>query len=84
MSKKLKHKDIIDDVITPKTNDAILINLNSYAKQIIEKYKGCDKVFSLPVLENQLTNDYLKIIANKIGINAPVYFAYYQGKKKYN
>lgn len=84
--KKLKHKDITDDIIrvvTQKTSDTITINLNSFAKNILEKYKNYDKTFALPVIENQPMNDYLKIIAKKIGIDAPVHFAYYQGNKKY-
>ena len=84
--KKLKHKDIDGDIIhivTQKTSDTININLNNYAKQILDKYKEYDKVFALPVVENQPMNDYLKVIAKKIGIDSPVHFAYYQGNKKY-
>lgn len=84
--KKLKHKDIDGDIIhvvTQKTSDMININLNNYAKQILDKYKEYDKVFALPVVENQPMNDYLKVIAKKIGIDSPVHFAYYQGNKKY-
>ena len=60
---KVRRTDIVDDtlyVTTQKTNDRLPINLNSFAKEILEKYK--DTKFpgglALPVITNQKMNNY--------------------------
>lgn len=73
----LKRTDIEGDtmyVTTVKTNDRLPINLNSFAKAILDKYK--DENFSygraLPVLANQLMNRYLKNLCELAGFNKPI------------
>ena len=60
---KVRRTDIVDDtlyVTTQKTNDRLPINLNSFAKEILAKYK--DTKFpgglALPVITNQKMNNY--------------------------
>ena len=84
--KKLKHEDISDNtihIVTQKTSDTITINLNDYARQILDKYQDYDDTYALPVIAMQPMNDALKIIAKMVGIDAPVHYAYYQGNNKY-
>lgn len=73
----LKRTDITDDILyitTQKTHDRLPINLNKYAKAILEKYK--DERFpdglALPVITNQKMNEYLKDICELCGFNTPI------------
>ena len=74
---KLCRSDIDKDYIyvtTQKTHDRLPIDLNSYAKAILNKYSG--KIFkgnrALPVMTNQELNIYLKQLCELCGINEPV------------
>ena len=72
----LKRTDIEGDtmyVTTIKTNDRLPINLNSFAKAILEKYKDQEYPYgrALPVLANQLMNRYLKNLCELAGFNKP-------------
>ena len=74
---QLKRSDIIGDVMyitTQKTNDRLPINLNSFAKAILDKYK--DSQFpgdlALPVISNQKMNHYLKDLCELCEINEPI------------
>jgi len=68
----------IDDnfihVVTQKTHDSLPINLNSYSRAILDKYKDCkfkrDK--ALPVITNQQMNAALKDLCELCGINEPI------------
>lgn len=83
---KLKHEDITEDrihIVTKKTSDSININLNDTARAILDKYKDFDETLALPCVATQPMNNYLKKIAELMGIDAPVYHAYYQGNKRY-
>ena len=73
----LKRTDIDGEYIyitTQKTNDRLPINLNKYAKAILEKYKG--EKFpdnrALPVITNQRMNEYLKDVCELCEINTPI------------
>ncbi len=61
-------------IITVKTNDTLVIELNKYSSAILEKYKGIpfpnDK--ALPVISNQRMNEYLKELGKICGIDTPV------------
>lgn len=67
------HEDYID-ITTQKTNDHLPINLNSYAKAILDKYK--DERFpgglALPVISNQKMNDYIKELCELCEFNDPI------------
>ncbi len=67
------HEDYID-ISTVKTNDHLPINLNAFAKEILNKYK--DEKFpgglALPVISNQKMNDYIKELCELCEFNAPI------------
>lgn len=74
---KLCRNDVDQDYIyvtTQKTHDRLPIDLNSYAKAILDKYSN--KHFkgnkALPVMTNQELNIYLKQLCELCGINEPV------------
>ena len=73
----LKRTDIAGDYIyitTQKTNDRLPINLNKYAKAILDKYKGqrFPGGLALPVITNQKMNEYLKDLCELCEINEPI------------
>lgn len=67
------HEDYID-ITTLKTYDHLPINLNTFAKEILEKYKDCKfpKGLALPVICNQKMNDYIKELCELCEINDPI------------
>lgn len=84
--KNLKHADIRDGIIhivTVKTADNILINLNDFSQAILDKYKDNDKTFALPVCASQVMNREIKQIGKLAGIDASVKKIYYKGNKRY-
>jgi len=73
----LKRTDISGDYIyitTQKTNDRLPINLNSFAKEILDKYKDFKfpDGIALPVISNQKMNEYLKDVCELCEINEPI------------
>ena len=83
----LRRSDIKGDhieVTTVKTSDSLIIELNNHSKAILDKYKDVafedDKV--LPVITNQKMNDYLKELAEQVGIDEPVRQTYYRGNER--
>lgn len=73
----LKRTDIEGDtmyVTTIKTNDRLPINLNSFAKAILEKYKDQEYPYgrALPDLANQLMNRYLKNLCELASFNKSI------------
>ena len=72
------------EVTTVKTSDSLIIELNNHSKAILDKYKDVafedDKV--LPVITNQKMNDYLKELAELVGIDEPVRQTYYRGNER--
>lgn len=84
---KLSKSDIGRDCIyvtTQKTHDRLPIDLNSYAKAILDKYSG--KTYkqnrALPVMTNQELNIYLKQLCELCGINEPVRIVKYCNGKR--
>ena len=74
---KLCRTDIDQDYIyvtTQKTHDRLPIDLNSYAKAILDKYSRCrfKGNRALPVMSNQELNIYLKDLCELCGICSPV------------
>ena len=73
----LKRTDITGDILyitTQKTNDRLPININKYAKAILDKYKK-EKFpggLALPVISNQRMNEYLKDLCELCEINDPI------------
>lgn len=83
----LKRNDIKDgyiEVTTIKTVDNLIIELNNHSKAILNKYlegKMFDEMI-FPVISNQKMNDYLKELAEMVGINEPIRETYYRGGKR--
>lgn len=77
-------KNDIIEIVTEKTDDRLLINLNEYAKELLAKYQGLhlpnNKVF--PAASNQKLNDYLKEAAQLAGLNKVWLDEYYIGTTK--
>jgi integrase len=83
----LKKSDIREnfiEVTTVKTSDNLIIELNNFSKDIIEKYKDYfnknNKAF--PVITNQKMNDYLKELAEIAEITEPIRETYYKGNER--
>lgn len=72
------------EVTTVKTADNLLIDLNKYSREILNKYKDIhfEDDRALPVISNQKMNDYIKELAELAGINEPVHETYYKGNKR--
>ena len=83
----LKRQDVFKDhitVTTIKTADTLKIELNKYARAILDKYANVDfpKNKALPVVSNQRMNEYLKEMAELCGLNEPVTKTYYYGNDR--
>lgn len=85
----LRKSDIKDgfiEVITIKTTDSLIIDLNEHSKSILDKYKDMsfknDK--ALPVISNQRMNEYLKELAKLAEINEPVRMTHYVGHTRHD
>jgi|GEM_PF-2152765 len=84
----LKSTNIINDtihVVTEKTDHFLMINLNRFSREIIEKYRqfppGGGK--AMVTVSNQKCNEHIKEICKLAGIDAPVTIAYRIGNKTY-
>lgn len=74
--KKLKWSDISENyikIIQEKTNNEVLVPLNNKAKKILEN-QNKDTSLVFKCYSNAKTNQYLKIIAEKSGINKRLTF----------
>lgn len=82
----LKRSNIRDDklnITTVKTNDTIQIELNKYAREILERYADSDfGGYALPRITNQRMNVYLKELCELCGINEPVTQTFYRGNER--
>lgn len=83
----LKHSNIKADTIeitTIKTDDPLQIDLNTYSRAILDKYKDVpfpdDK--ALPVISNQKMNEYLKKLGEFAKMNEPETVIYYMGAER--
>jgi len=84
---KLKKTDVMGDyiyVVTTKTNDRLPINLNSFAKSILDKYSGHNFTngLALPVITNQKMNEYIKDLCELCGFNEPITRVCYRGGQR--
>ena len=83
----LRRNDIKDGILyitTQKTNDRIPIDLNAFAKEILDKY--ADESFAdnlaLPVISNQKMNKYLKDLGELCGFREPIKRVCFRGGKR--
>lgn len=83
----LKRSDVFPDhitITTVKTADTLKIELNKYARAILDKYEGVEFPFNraLPVISNQRMNEYLKELGEVCGLNNPITETYYKGNQR--
>lgn len=83
----LRRSNIEGDAITlttVKTADTITIELNKYARAILDRYANAEFKgdYALPRITNQRMNVYLKELCELCGINQPITRTYYQGAKR--
>lgn len=83
----LKRTDIVAGsirIVTEKTAEALTIELNQYARTILDRYADVPLPggAALPVISNQKMNDYLKEIGKIAGLTAPVTKIYYIGNER--
>ncbi|KAA6303188.1 MAG: Tyrosine recombinase XerC [Candidatus Ordinivivax streblomastigis] len=81
---KLRHSDIKENyisVVTQKTVDGLIIELNKYSRAILNKYAGIrfpnDK--ALPVISNVKMNEHLKTMGELAGIDEPQRVIFFKG-----
>lgn len=85
----LKQSDIKDnfiEIITVKTSDSLIIELNDHSRAILEKYKDevYEKSKALPVISNQKMNEYLRELMEMAEIDEPIRETYYKGNQKFD
>lgn len=85
---KLRRNDIKENyisVVTQKTNDTIIIELNKYSRAILEKYRevGLPNNLALPVKSNVEMNYHLKIMGKLAGLNEPQRIVFFKGNVRY-
>lgn len=74
------------EIVTIKTDDPLIIDLNDYSRALIEKYRPYKdleengKVF--PVISNQKYNDYIKEMGKLAGFNQPTTKVTYKGAER--
>ena len=83
----LKKHDITENsinVVTVKTTDPLVIDLNKYSKAILDKYKDFhfENGKALPVISHQKTNDYLKELGKLAEIDTPTTVTYMKGRER--
>ncbi len=83
----LRRTDIMGDTLyitTQKTNDRLPINLNSFSKEILDKYskENFPGGLALPVITNQKMNYYLKDLCELCGFNSPVTSVFYRAGQR--
>ena len=84
---KVKRSDIAGDclyITTQKTNDRLPIDLNSFAKAILDKYddEKHPHGLALPVITNQKMNHYLKDLCELCGFNTPITKVFFRAGQK--
>jgi integrase len=87
--KVLRKADIINGnirIVTQKTTDGLIIELNDRARTILDKYKDYQSKdgLALPVISNQKYNEYLKELGQLAGLDTQTRIVYYKGNKRYD
>lgn len=82
----LKRANISGDsltITTIKTADTLTIELNKYARAVLERYADADLGgYALPHITNQRMNMYLKDLCELCEINRPITHTYYRGSER--
>jgi integrase len=73
------------NVVTQKTSDSLIIELNKYSNAILQKYESIrlpnDK--ALPVISNVKMNENIKEMGKIAGLDVPQRIVYFKGNKRY-
>lgn len=89
-AKALRKADIINGnsirVVTQKTTDGLIIELNDRALSILDKYKDYQSKggFALPVISNQKYNEYLKELGQLAKLDTQTRIVYYKGSIRHD
>ena len=84
---KLTRSDIKNDkinIVTQKTSDGLIIELNNNSKEILDKYKNIEfpNNKALPVISNQKMNEYLKTLGQECELCEPQRIVYFKGNER--
>lgn len=85
---KLKRSDVRAGhivVVTQKTVDGLIIELNDYSRAILKRYEniGLPGDKALPVISNVKMNEYLKTMGQLAGIEEPQRIVYFKGNERH-
>lgn len=71
-------------VVTQKTADPLIIELNKYSRAILDKYKDVPfkNDLALPVISNQRMNEYLKELGELAGLDSPQKIVSFRGNQR--
>lgn len=68
--------------VNRKTGATVVVELNARSAAIVRRYRGQPR--PLPKISNQKLNDYIKELARRAGITAPVSRTWYIGGQRYD
>lgn len=85
---KLKRSDVkkgFIKVVTQKTVDGLIIELNKYSQAILDKYKEIKfpKDKALPVISNEKMNEHLKRLGQVAKLEEPTRVVYFKGNVRH-
>ena len=85
---KLKNSDVKKSsirVVTQKTVDGLIIELNKHSQAILDKYKDVKlpKDLALPVISNEKMNEHLKRLGQVCGLEEPHRIVYFKGNVRH-
>ncbi len=85
----LKWSNVKEDaieIVTIKTDDPLVIDLNDYSRALIDKYRPFQDVSKngkvFPVISNQKYNDYIKELGKLAGFNQPTTKVIFKGSER--
>lgn len=83
--KKSDRKGEVIEFVTQKTSELIRVQLNNYARAVLEKYSDVPLPAgkALPVITNQKMNEYLKELGKLAGLDDPETIVYFKGNKRF-
>lgn len=82
---KLRHVQVRKnhiELVTQKTRDCIVVELNKYARELTERYAHLEGVYAMPQLSIQRVNLLLKEIGKRAGLDEPVEMVWYVGSRR--
>jgi integrase len=85
---KLRRSDVRKNhivVVTQKTVDGLIIELNKYSEAILKKYEGASfpNDLALPIISNQKMNGYLKELGKMAELNEPQRTVFFKGNSRH-